>query len=136
MQNSCFNIVFLWFYIEDSFKKGIEEMKKSTFIIDQSWTLWPKLLNSQLIFWKSNFILGMPKFFGLDQKQFSPLNFTFWTMFKKFWHSQNAIGYSEVLDVWKPKLKLKSWMDSKEHAAKGAVEQYFNMSFPADKIND
>ena len=31
--------------------------------------LWPKLLKFQLIFWKSNFILEIPKLFGPDQKQ-------------------------------------------------------------------
>ena len=65
---------------------------------------WPKLLYYQLMFLNSNLILGMPKlFFGLDQKQlFRLLNFTFWPMSKKFWHSRNEIGFpKDPLEIQK-----------------------------------
>ena len=49
--------------------------------------------NSQLMFSKFEFFLGMLKPFGLDQKQIFSLNFTFRTMSKLFWYPQNEIGY-------------------------------------------
>ena len=54
--------------------------------------LWPKLLNYQLMFCKSNFILWMSKLFDWT-KIFSLLNINFWTISKTFWHSQNVIGF-------------------------------------------
>ena len=48
---------------------------------------WPKLLNFQLMFLNCNSILEMPK------NNFSLLNFSTWTMSKKFWHSRNEIGF-------------------------------------------
>ena len=55
---------------------------------------WPKLLNYQLIFCKSNFIFWMSKLFDWT-KIFSLLNITFWTISKIFWYSQNEIGFSK-----------------------------------------
>ena len=43
-------------------------------------SLCPKLLNSQSISWKLNFILGMPRLFGLNKNNFSLQGFVFWTM--------------------------------------------------------
>ena len=54
--------------------------------------LWPKLLNYQLMFCKSNFILWMSENFDWT-KIFSLLNITFWTISKTFWYSQNVIGF-------------------------------------------
>ena len=54
--------------------------------------LWPKLLNYQLMFFKSNSILWMSTLFDWT-KIFSLLNITFWTISKMKWYSQNEIGF-------------------------------------------
>ena len=59
---------------------ALTSQKKLTFKVSSSsvrpkmfgWPdLWPKILYSQLMFWKSNFTLGMPKFFELNKNDFS-----------------------------------------------------------------
>ena len=90
----------------------IEDTKKTKFEIN--WPLngqpqnlvswWPKLLNSQSMFWKSNLILGMPNFLDWTKNKFSQQEVTFWTMYKKFWHSQNEIGFPKhqlgIQKIW------------------------------------
>ena len=57
--------------------------------------LWPNLLNSQLLFWKSNFIFGMPKVFMVQKVKFSSEKL-FLTFSKRNYISKTLIGNSEV----------------------------------------
>ena len=104
------------------------------FLEKQNELLGPKLLHFQLMFCKSNLILGVPKLFGLDSKKIQYiLNFTFWTCPKIFdtpkmiWNFKNidwefrSFGhqthFSHIISDWHDQIKQLTYDQINSHWA-------------------